>query len=212
MPETKLELSRRYRKKMECTKTMLSAARSLFEVKGYEATSIDEIAELANVSRGTFFNYFPTKDSLLVKMLEEEAEDILFYLENDLAGYTSPIEKIYRLMLFLIEDTINFRATCRILGDKIGIITTANDLFHALVSLVEEARKKGEISNDKNPNHIAVMLMGLHLTIVSYNSIIPSTKKNYCKMLDILFCGFAGQHFNSAFLQNPARKAKAKPV
>jgi len=201
MSDSKLELSRRELKKKESLQTILKAARRLFEAKGFEATAIEEITELANVSRGTFFNYFVNKDSLLVKMFEEEIQDILFYLENDLVNISSPSERLYRLMIFLIEDTINFRKTCKILVDKISIISPDNDFYHVLEDLVQEAQNRGEISADKNVSHITVMLIGLYLTIVAYNGISPSTSDS-CKMLDILFRGIVGQYFDSSFLHN----------
>jgi AcrR family transcriptional regulator len=43
---------------------IFSVAMTLFNEKGFEATQVSEIAEKAGIAKGTFFNYFPTKDSL----------------------------------------------------------------------------------------------------------------------------------------------------
>ena len=212
IPGSKLELSRRERKKIESMRAMLVAARRLFETKGYEATSIDEITELANVSRGTFFNYFTTKESILVKMFEEENQDIRFYLENDLVNVSSPTEKIYRLMIFLIDDTIHFNKTCKILIEKVSIITPESVFYQVLVSLVEEAHSCGEISPDKKADNVAVMLIGLYLTIVIYNSIWTGAKENTFQMLNILFFGIVGKQFNSGFLKGSGEKMHLKPI
>lgn len=45
---------------------IMKAAVTLFEQQGYDQTSIDEIAALAEVSQSTFFRYFPTKEDLLL--------------------------------------------------------------------------------------------------------------------------------------------------
>jgi AcrR family transcriptional regulator len=74
---TELELSRRERKKEETRERIFKAACKLFRVKGFEATTIDEIAEKADVAKGTFFNYFPRKEAVLGFLSEmwiEEAE------------------------------------------------------------------------------------------------------------------------------------------
>lgn len=45
---------------------LLEAAFQLIRSKGYTATRIDEICELAGVTKGTFFHYFETKEALAV--------------------------------------------------------------------------------------------------------------------------------------------------
>src|SRR6185295_2673302 len=74
---TELELSRRERKKEETRERIFKAACKLFRDKGFEATTIDDIAEKADVAKGTFFNYFPRKEAVLGYLSEmwiEEAE------------------------------------------------------------------------------------------------------------------------------------------
>src|SRR5712675_296074 len=72
-----LELSRRERKKEETRERIFKAACKLFRDKGFDETTIDEIAERADVAKGTFFNYFPRKEAVLGYLSEmwiEEAE------------------------------------------------------------------------------------------------------------------------------------------
>ncbi|MEV0108203.1 helix-turn-helix domain-containing protein [Nocardia sp. NPDC050799] len=52
-------------KKERTRRSLLLTAYRLFEEKGYEATTISEIARVAEVSQGTFFNYFGTKEDLI---------------------------------------------------------------------------------------------------------------------------------------------------
>jgi len=55
----------RERKKDQTRDALARAAFALFADKGYEATTVAEIARAANVSRRTFFRYYATKDALL---------------------------------------------------------------------------------------------------------------------------------------------------
>lgn len=56
----------RERKKRETRLALARAATRLFEERGYAATSVDDIAAAANVSRRTFFRYFAGKDEVLI--------------------------------------------------------------------------------------------------------------------------------------------------
>jgi AcrR family transcriptional regulator len=67
---------RRERKKEETKNRIFVAAAQLFHEKGFDATTVDEIAERADVSKGTFFNYFPRKEALGYHLAEEWLREI----------------------------------------------------------------------------------------------------------------------------------------
>lgn len=56
----------RERKKKHTRETVRREAFRLFESNGYAQTTVDQIAEAADVSSRTFFRYFPSKESVLV--------------------------------------------------------------------------------------------------------------------------------------------------
>jgi AcrR family transcriptional regulator len=65
---------RRERKKEETKQKIFLAAVEMFSKKGFEHATVDEIAERADVSKGTFFNYFPRKEALLHYLAESWIE------------------------------------------------------------------------------------------------------------------------------------------
>jgi AcrR family transcriptional regulator len=61
---------RRQREREQRYQTILSSAETLFAAKGYQGTSMEEIADLAEVSVGTLYFYFKNKEDLLVQLLD----------------------------------------------------------------------------------------------------------------------------------------------
>jgi AcrR family transcriptional regulator len=57
----------RERKKIETLHRMQGEALRLFAEQGYEATTIEQIAEASGVSPSTFYRYFPTKEDVIVQ-------------------------------------------------------------------------------------------------------------------------------------------------
>lgn len=62
------------RPKASSRETLAEAAVELFLERGYEATSIADIARRAGVSRSSFFNYFPAKGDVLWGALDERLD------------------------------------------------------------------------------------------------------------------------------------------
>ncbi len=56
----------RERKKARTREAIQAHALRLFTAQGYEATTVDQIAEAAEISQSTFFRYFPTKEDVLL--------------------------------------------------------------------------------------------------------------------------------------------------
>jgi len=97
-------MSLREKKKKETKNKIFEVAGRLFKEKGFESTSIDEITEEAGVGKGTFFNYFPTKEALLLYFGEQKDELIYGSIENETAGTFSTRDKIKNLLTFLAEN------------------------------------------------------------------------------------------------------------
>lgn len=93
------------RVKKETTKQkIVNAAIELFQEKGFETTTVQEITSKANVAKGTFFNYFPTKDSIMQSLALERIVEITMQLENPSFFDSTFLTNVRKLLGILLTD------------------------------------------------------------------------------------------------------------
>src|SRR5947208_8073451 len=61
---------RRQRRSAETRERLFRAALKLFTEKGFAETTVEDITNAADVGKGTFFNYFPSKEHILIAFSE----------------------------------------------------------------------------------------------------------------------------------------------
>ncbi len=71
--------------------------------KGFEQATTAEIARRAGVAEGSIYNYFRTKDDLLIHMVSEYAGSFLKALAEEVAARENPLKKLDRLIEFHVQ-------------------------------------------------------------------------------------------------------------
>jgi AcrR family transcriptional regulator len=92
---------RRERKKLEARRRIYDAAFELFLEKGYDATTVEEIAGRADVAKGTVFNYFPRKTSFLAALADHwtsRIEEELGAPESWTGSTRDQLTKVFRFL------------------------------------------------------------------------------------------------------------------
>lgn len=107
--------ARREREKEERRQSILQAAREVFFQKGFYSATVDSVAERAEVSKGTVYLYFESKETLLAHLLLEGLEALVAYLEEAYAAdrVLSAEERMRRLgwayLQFFQREPLYFR-------------------------------------------------------------------------------------------------------
>ena len=86
------------RKGDEKRQEMLNVAERLFCLKGYEATSVQDILNVLHVSKGGFYHHFASKEALLETLFQQRAERGLELTEEHLADVTDVMKRLNALM------------------------------------------------------------------------------------------------------------------
>ncbi len=97
---------------------MLNKARALFWSKGYNSTSMRDIANAYNCKPANIYNFFSKKEDILYEVLLEEMEQILNpirHFEND--EQTHPIEQLRQIIESHLKITLSYRRSAKLLFD-----------------------------------------------------------------------------------------------
>ena len=73
---------------------LLASAMRLVAEKGPAATSIDDVISAAEVSRGTFYKYFPSPDAMVRELAVEIANELMGMADPVVRGYSDPAERV----------------------------------------------------------------------------------------------------------------------
>ena len=85
----------RERKKLKTRAAIQKEALRLFLEKGYEATTIEDIAEAVEISPSTFFNYFPSKEAVV---FQDDLDPVIFAAFNAQPAGVSAITALRNAM------------------------------------------------------------------------------------------------------------------
>lgn len=100
MPRTPEENERILR---ATTEHILETALSLFCYKGYYSTSIEEIAKMAQISKGLLYHYFKGKEEVLAPLVDIRINDVLIVM-NAAKTEPTPAEQIRHIAEGALED------------------------------------------------------------------------------------------------------------
>lgn len=116
-------------KKKQVRQAILDSAYDLFSERGYHATTLQEIAELAGVGVSSLYSYFPSKIHLLYAVVEPWQKEAFERLERNVRKQKTQRDKLRAIMLGVWRDMPM---------ENVGL---ANSLMEALASADPKQKK-----------------------------------------------------------------------
>ncbi|MFL0267427.1 TetR/AcrR family transcriptional regulator [Candidatus Clostridium radicumherbarum] len=150
-------MNRRERKKEETRSSIIDTAVPLFKEKGFNQTSMEEIAEKSDVSKGTLYNYFPDKESILVGYFQSTIVNYGIGIKEAIADCEDLKTKLYSLLDFnkiIMEkdkelSTVYLRYRMQTLFSSDPLDNPNRSGFeNIMLEIISEAQDKREIRSD----------------------------------------------------------------
>jgi AcrR family transcriptional regulator len=169
------DLGLRERKKQQTRQLIAETAYRLFSERGFEAVTVAEVARAADVSEGTVFNYFPTKEDLFYGQMENFEAALVEAVRARPPG--EPVLAAFRRSVvdgserLATEEAAGAIATAaRVIAASPALQAREREIIarstRALAELLAE--ETGSHGDDVVPLVVANALVGVQRTLVEY--------------------------------------------
>jgi AcrR family transcriptional regulator len=201
--------NRREKRRAETRERIIHHALRLFSERGVMGTTIEDITNAADVGKGTFFNYFPSKEDILTYLCQSQMGKIKEFVSKAIHSTESMDQVLYRLASIITEEF----AQCPALARSILVPFFSSDSARQqmagdlkkdrkmLAGLMTARQKSGEIRNDLAPTELALQFQRALFGTTILWSLDPWQPLDDClkEMSEILWSGMRSQ-------TNPQRK------
>jgi AcrR family transcriptional regulator len=168
LPEAGLGL--RERKKLRTRTAIQREALRLFLENGFQATTVDEIAEAVEIAPSTFFNYFPSKEDVV---LQDDLDPLILAAFDAQPPELGPVAALRNAMQEVFahlspEQDAMLRQRMRLIAADSELRAAMLNRFAALVDEVAEvlARRTRRDPHDFALRNLAGALLGVFLSAV----------------------------------------------
>ena len=155
----------REEKKQATRAAIVDTALALFRAKGFHATRIQDITDHLRISEATFFNYFPTKESVLEAVADGVIDGSIAILDREASDRARPVAERLADLATEFADQLDGDPDFVVLlaGNTryfLGIRTARFERALALLAqLFAEGQSSGEVRDDIAAVHLAELFL-----------------------------------------------------
>ena len=149
---------------------LLAAATELFAEKGFDATSVQEVVERAQVTKGALYHYFDSKQDLLYEIYHSIISVQLADLERILAAAEPPARTLRAIIVNLVETTaarldqavVFGREMHRLDQSRLAAVRADRRRYHDLVrDVVARAQAAGDFAAVAGADTVTQVIFGV---------------------------------------------------
>jgi len=153
---------------------ILDAATKSFSLFGYKATTMNQVAKLANVGKGTIYTFFKNKEELFDEIISKMIQDMENAASNAIQPTNTLQENVHLSLYAMLEFRMEHQLTIKLFQEErdIGtpivqdvIMKMEHTILHIIEDKITRAIEKKEIK-PCNPTLTAFILMKLYIALI----------------------------------------------
>ncbi|WP_347552793.1 TetR/AcrR family transcriptional regulator [Pseudalkalibacillus hwajinpoensis] len=155
-------------------KSILEAAEKSFSMFGYKATTMDQVAKIANVGKGTIYTFFKNKEELFYEVVSSMVHEMKELAQTSMKEEKTFFENLHRALYSVLEHrrqhqlAIKLSQEVREIGTPAAI--EALDLVEqAILFFLEQEIARG-IANDEvkkcDPSLTAFLMFKMYIALI----------------------------------------------
>jgi AcrR family transcriptional regulator len=166
---------RRERRQRELRECIYQTARRLFLEHGFAATTVNQIAEAADIAPATFFNYFQSKSAILKDMTREVSARLEALVNEQLARDASTQDRISAFASRVAEEILRVQGLAYDVmielmqaGVRSGDVTPhVQGVLPRFTTLIREGQRAGDVRRDRDAEFLAEIVIGALNTAIT---------------------------------------------
>jgi AcrR family transcriptional regulator len=153
---------------------IVDAATKSFSLFGYKATTMDQVAKLANVGKGTIYTFFKNKEELFDDIINSLLKDMKDVAEKAINKENSFHENANRVLFDLLEFRNSHQLTIKLFQEEREIGTQAvvevvqrveEAIINYMKGIIQEAIDRKEIKRC-DPEITAFVMLKLYVSLI----------------------------------------------
>lgn len=153
---------------------IIEAAKKSFSLFGFKGTTVDQIAKIAGVGKGTIYLYFENKEELLHEIVLTLASEVKRVAEEAIAGKSTPFERlhaaIYAVLMYRKEHELLMKLSdeFREIGTQVSqnaITVLENEVVAYIKTLLEKAIQTKSIK-PCDPEITAFVMFRMYVSLI----------------------------------------------
>jgi len=120
---------------MDRRREILNAAQVVFDIKGYAASTVEEIAVRANISKGSIYNYFDSKEDLFAAVFAEALASDHSVVDGIVSSNVSAPQKLQGLLDQVFQRLESFTRSGRLIMELWAVAAKKAELAGAMAQI-----------------------------------------------------------------------------